>query len=35
VADPAMLFDNVWADEPPALAAQRAELLDSLRGTTP
>jgi pyruvate dehydrogenase E1 component alpha subunit len=34
-ADPAMLFDNVWADEPPALAAQRAELLDSLRGTTP
>ena len=22
-----MLFDNVWADDPPALAAQRAELL--------
>ena len=24
---PEMLFDNVWADDPPGLAAQRAELL--------
>jgi pyruvate dehydrogenase E1 component alpha subunit len=29
-ADPALLFDNVWADEPAGLAAQRAELLDGL-----
>jgi TPP-dependent pyruvate/acetoin dehydrogenase alpha subunit len=27
---PEMLFDNVWADDPPGLAAQRAELLRDL-----
>jgi len=31
-ADPALLFDNVWADDSPALAAQRAELLELLAG---
>ena len=29
---PEMLFDNVWADDPPGLAAQRAELLRDLPG---
>ena len=29
---PEMLFDNVWADDPPGLAAQRAELLRDLSG---
>jgi pyruvate dehydrogenase E1 component alpha subunit len=29
-AEPALLFDNVYADEPPQLAAQRAELLRHL-----
>ena len=29
-AEPALLFDNVYADEPPQLAAQRAELLRDL-----
>jgi len=34
-ADPVTLFDNVFAEEPPGLAAQRAELqtlLDTSRG---
>lgn len=30
-ADPALLFDNVWAAEPVGLAAQRAEMLEGLR----
>jgi pyruvate dehydrogenase E1 component alpha subunit len=29
-ADPALLFDNVWANEPAALAGQRAEMLEGL-----
>jgi len=31
-AEPSRLFDNVWAEEPPQLAAQRAELLRDLPG---
>jgi hypothetical protein len=29
-AAPELLFDNVYAEEPAGLAAQRAELLDDL-----
>jgi pyruvate dehydrogenase E1 component alpha subunit len=31
-AQPALLFDNVYADEPPQLAAQRAEVVQELSG---
>ena len=27
-AEPALLFDNVWADDPPALSAQRVAMLE-------